>query len=284
MIVPFSYRPFDLRWLYWEPETKLLDRNRPEYFPHVFEGNIWLAAVPQNRKEFNPPLVSPYLCSLHVIERGATLFPLRLRPRSRRESLNFESESDRLNDDEPPQLNLSAKAIEYLSRIDSLDKAENLFYHIVAILHSPAYASEHGSALRQNWPRIPLPDQKEILLGTAKLGRHIVKLLNTETDISGITSGKIREELRLIAKISRSDSEPLHSDTGDLEVNANWGYRNQEGAIMPGRGKAVEREYTEKERASIQLGSELLGLSTSEAFVRLGETTYDVYLNEVVAQ
>jgi hypothetical protein len=40
MIVPFSYRPFDLRWLYWEPETKLLDRSRPEYFPHVFEGNI----------------------------------------------------------------------------------------------------------------------------------------------------------------------------------------------------------------------------------------------------
>ena len=86
MIVPFSYRPFDLRWLYWEPETKLLDRSRPEYFPHVFEGNLWLAAVPQNRKEFNPPLVSPHLCSLHVIERGATLFPLRLRPRSRRES------------------------------------------------------------------------------------------------------------------------------------------------------------------------------------------------------
>jgi hypothetical protein len=100
--------------------------------------------------------------------------------------------------------------------------------------------------------------------------------------VSGITGGKIREELRLIAKISRSDSEPLHSDTGDLEVNANWGYRNQEGAIMPGRGKAVERGYTEKERFSIQLGSKLLRLSTSDAFLRLGETTYDIYLNENV--
>jgi hypothetical protein len=81
-----------------------------------------------------------------VIERGATLFPLRLRPRSRWESLNFESESDRPQD-EPSQLNLSAKAVDYLSRIGSLDEAENLFYHIVAILHSPAYASEHGGAL-----------------------------------------------------------------------------------------------------------------------------------------
>src|SRR5208337_4587370 len=35
-IVPCCYRPFDVRWLYWEPETNLLDRNRAEYFPHVF--------------------------------------------------------------------------------------------------------------------------------------------------------------------------------------------------------------------------------------------------------
>ena len=27
-IVPYAYRPFDTRWLYWESETKLLDRAR----------------------------------------------------------------------------------------------------------------------------------------------------------------------------------------------------------------------------------------------------------------
>lgn len=51
---------------------------------------------------------------------------------------------------------------------------------------------------------------------------------------------------------------------------------------MPGRGKAVERDYTKNERDSIQRGSQLLGLSASEVFARLGETTYDVYLNENV--
>jgi len=34
-IVKHSYRPFDTRWLYWELETKLLDRNRFDYFPHI---------------------------------------------------------------------------------------------------------------------------------------------------------------------------------------------------------------------------------------------------------
>ena len=32
----YVYRPFDLRWVYWEPETKLLDRKRDE-----FMGQLW---------------------------------------------------------------------------------------------------------------------------------------------------------------------------------------------------------------------------------------------------
>jgi len=60
---------------YWEPETKLLDEKRPGYFPHIFEGNIWLAGVQQNRKSFEPPVITSKLCSLHIIERGANLFP-----------------------------------------------------------------------------------------------------------------------------------------------------------------------------------------------------------------
>jgi predicted helicase len=43
-VVRYCYRPFDNRWLYWEPETKLLDEKRSEYFPHTFEKNIWLSA------------------------------------------------------------------------------------------------------------------------------------------------------------------------------------------------------------------------------------------------
>ena len=42
-IVPYYYRPFDIRWVYWEPETKLLDEKRAEYFPHVFKGNLFLS-------------------------------------------------------------------------------------------------------------------------------------------------------------------------------------------------------------------------------------------------
>ncbi len=56
-IVRFVYRPFDSRWVYWEPETKLLDEKRSEYFPHVFKGNYCLAAAQHHRKGFDPPMM-----------------------------------------------------------------------------------------------------------------------------------------------------------------------------------------------------------------------------------
>ena len=49
-IVRYCYRPFDNRWLYWEPETALLDRKREEYFPQVFEGNSFLFTTGRTRK------------------------------------------------------------------------------------------------------------------------------------------------------------------------------------------------------------------------------------------
>ena len=49
--VRYAYRPFDTRWLYWDGDTKLLDEKRAEYKPHVFEGNLWLSAVPRLRRD-----------------------------------------------------------------------------------------------------------------------------------------------------------------------------------------------------------------------------------------
>ncbi|MGB7413128.1 MAG: type ISP restriction/modification enzyme, partial [Thermosynechococcaceae cyanobacterium] len=43
-LVRYSYRPFDHRWIYWEPETNLLGRKSPDYFPQVFENNLWIEA------------------------------------------------------------------------------------------------------------------------------------------------------------------------------------------------------------------------------------------------
>ena len=49
--IRYAYRPFDTRWLYWEGDTGLLDRPRPEYKKHVFADNIWLEARQKQAKE-----------------------------------------------------------------------------------------------------------------------------------------------------------------------------------------------------------------------------------------
>ena len=58
--VRLAYRPFDIRWLYWEAETKpARSKSVADYKPHVFEGNLWL--VLQNRgsvPDLSPPIDS----------------------------------------------------------------------------------------------------------------------------------------------------------------------------------------------------------------------------------
>jgi hypothetical protein len=49
---------------------------------------------------------------------------------------------------------------------------------------------------------------------------------------------------------------------------------------MPGKGKAVERDYTPKEREAIAGGANTMGLSEEHVLKLIGERTLDVYLND----
>ncbi len=278
-IVRYSYRPFDLRWLYWEPETKLLDEKRADYFPHVFDGNIWLAAVQQNRKAFNPPFVSSRIGSLHLIERGANLFPLRLAPKAEGGLLS----TNVAGQPGKPQFNVSETVKAYLTALGKLDDAENVFYHLIAVLYTPQYVEENAGALRQDWPRIPLPSERDELLHSASLGRQVAALLDTERDAQGVTEGKIEEPIRSIGVISRVGGGALQTDgeKNELKLTAGWGHANKDGATMPGKGKVVRRILEPREFAILQQVAERMRITIEQLMSRLGDETCDVYLNDV---
>ena len=145
--VQFAYRPFDTRWLYWEANGGLLDRPRPEYKPHIFDGNLWLSSAQHLRKGAEEPQtwLTPHIGSLHLIERGANMFPAWLRD----EGLALDGGG------EQRRPNLSAAAQRYLDRLGL--GVEDLFHHALAVLHDPAYREANAGALRMEWPRIPLP-------------------------------------------------------------------------------------------------------------------------------
>ncbi|MCC9000750.1 MAG: DNA methyltransferase, partial [Candidatus Contendobacter sp.] len=251
-IVRYAYRPFDVRWLYWEPETKLLDEKRTDYFVQIVDGNYCLVTQQKPRRGWSVAQITRSIGCLDLMDRGASFFPLFLR--------------NPLG--EEPHPNLSQQADAYLNEWG--EAAESLIFHALAILHSPAYQQENADALRQDWPRLPLPASHERLKTSAALGRQLAALLDSETPAPGITAGKIRPELRVIAVLSHLEvGKSLDPATGDLDLTTGWGHAGKGGVTMPGRGKIIERDYTPVELAAL-----------GEAVTLLGERTCDVYLND----
>ena len=263
--VRYAYRPFDTRWLYWEGEGALLDRPRGEYKPHVFEGNLWLSAVPRLRRDAaeSQTTFTRDIASLHLNEWSASMFPAWLRDDGF--AANQHAKQHRPN--------LSLIAQQYLDRLGL--SVEDLFHHVVATLHDPAYRVANAGALRMEWPRIPLPGwpdgnaggASEALAASAARGRELAALLDSDTAVAGVTTGTLRPELAAISVPATTDGGNMAGE--DYAVTAGWGHFGTGDAVMPGQGRVVERDYTAAERAAL-----------AEAIPTLGNTTFDVYLNQ----
>ena len=92
-------------------------------------------------------------------------------------------------------------------------------------------------------------------------------LLDCDTDVAGVTSGALRPEFAAIAVPSTTHGGNMAGD--DFAVTAGWGHFGSGDAVMPGQGRIVAREYTAEEWAAL-----------GDAIAGLGDTTFDVYLNE----
>ena len=261
--IRFAYRPFDNRWLYWEAETKLLDEKRADYRPHVFEGNLWLGSNKREiHEEFSHGASTPHLGNWKLGNWGIHFFPLWLRE----EGLRI---GDHAIQSRP---NLTPAAQRYLNSVGV--GVEDLFHHVLATLHDPAYRETNAGALRMEWPRIPLPGwpdgeaeaTAEALLASAARGRQLAALLDSDTPVPGVTQAPLRPEMAAIAVPATTDGRNMSGE--DFAVTAGWGHFGTGDAVMPGQGRVVERAFTPAERSEM-----------GDALPALGETTFDVFLN-----
>ena len=269
----YTYRPLDCRWIYWHPLTKLLDEKRPELRTEVRAGNLFMTTrqKAERDREGTPFLVTANLPDRHLTRPGSICIPV----------MSMKTQ-DRLSMYDAAGMNLSEDALAYASALGlELAGGNPIWVHALALGYSPEYLSENADGIRLDWPRIPLPDSKELLLTSADLGRKIVDLLHPETEVQGVTSGSLRAELKVMGVASRAGGGNLNEQAGDLAVTAGWGHAGQGGVTMPGKGKIDTRPWTPEERTSIEQGAEALGLSAEQAFADLGETAVDVYLNDV---
>ena len=263
--IRFAYRPFDNRWLYWESdwesESGLLDTPCTDYKPHVFEGNVWLEARKREaREEFSRGTLIRHIGD-NFGNGMSYFFPAWLRDGS---IGNVHDTSHRPN--------LSGTAQRWIDRLGM--GVEDLFHHVLATLHDPAYREANAGALRMEWPRIPLPGWPdgaaegvaETLARSAARGRELAALLDPDIPVPGVTTGTLRPDIAAVAVPATIGGRNMAGN--DFALTAGWGHYGVGEAVMPGQGRAVERAFTPEER-------EALGDATDV----IGQTTFDIYLN-----
>ena len=137
-----------------------------------------------------------------------------------------------------------------------------VWLHVLAVAYSPAWLGENSDAIRQGWPRVPLPASVDLLRASATLGSEILALLDLRASVPGVTGGMPRPELATIAVPVTAPGIPR-----DWRLTAGWGTRTQNGVTMPGRGRLDSRQYAPNEAA------------TEAEQALLGPTTRDIWMN-----
>jgi hypothetical protein len=219
LVVRYCFRPFDNRWLYWEPHAKLLNEARREIQP------LWLdhpeqraIVVPQTARK--PGASRPFVSSAVVCWAAAE-------PDAR---MIFKYQLDggytgALFDGTPgfhgKKLisNVSAEWIQAANALgvvgDELGDSDLtrgtgdiVFYALLAIGNSPKWADEQPG-LQDDFPTLPLPNDKNDLIAAAKLGQGLETLYDVDHDVAGVTIGSIERGLSAIGVPDVVHADPI---------------------------------------------------------------------------
>ena len=255
-LVRYALRPFENRWCYYSEVSPLWNRSRPTLWAQCWEGNAFLLTRFKCEKspEGSPFFFSPLLSDDHFLSPDAVAIPYRIK----KFAANISQLSLFAAHGETITANLSAAARSYLQAlgIDPEDQYETLWLHALAVGYSPAYLGENADGIRQDWPRLPLPQGQERLLASVALGKQVAALLDTEAPVDGVTQGCLPEALKAVGTLAKVGGGQLNPQQGHLALTAGWGHGGKEGVTMPGKGRTVERADP------------------------LWGTVYDIYLNE----
>ncbi|GAA2665547.1 DNA methyltransferase [Streptomyces aculeolatus] len=294
-VVRFCVKPFDVRWAYVDTAGKLWNESRDELVRAASLGSDFLLLRRRAPRALDGAafLLSRSLIDQHVMHKDAYVVPFYLatevgnsRGNEAGGAISLFDVDVESADESNWRPNLSELALDYLAELGVTDaqtsqrNAQLIWQHVLAIGYSPLYLEENGDAIRNDWPRVPLPSTLDQLMTSARLGQRIAGLLDIDSDESELDLATTLQGRRTIAPLARMDGNPLSPDAGDLSVTAGWAIeqtrRQRSGAtsriVMPGRGRVEVRERTDAERQAL----------TDRERELLGAEVIDVYLNDKV--
>ncbi|MEW6740449.1 MAG: type ISP restriction/modification enzyme [Nitrospirota bacterium] len=186
-ILPYSYRPFDDRYICYRPE--LVDRDRLDIMQHFTKENLGLTVMRQYLYE--PVKIYNYVFCvdkisdrrLFISNRGAGfVFPLYLyqktkSPRERftfgRAMMLFEPEASYT----VRKPNLNVELIKSLAATYKKEPStEEVFYYTYAILYSNIYRTKYAEFLKIDFPRVPFTKDYKLFKNMGDYGERLVEL------------------------------------------------------------------------------------------------------------
>ena len=174
MVLKYAYRPFDNRWVYYNPDIIERGDSRKELMQNLLKGNniALLSCRQQVEVGFHHIFCSEILterCIVSLKSRELTyVFPLYTYP-------NTENQQTNIFLERTP--NLFPNFLEAIkAKLGYQPTPEAIFYYAYAIFHSPTYRQRYAEFLKIDFPRLPLTSNPDLFKALATEGEKLVNL------------------------------------------------------------------------------------------------------------
>jgi predicted helicase len=191
-----TYRPFDDRWIYYEPS--LLTRSRFKFVSQINEQQniILICGKSSKSNALSHYFVSDKFSELKCGEytKGSYMFPLYLSAASDGQTS--------LEDVAVREHNLSDDVVEKLAQSVHCKHAslveptnlrlapEDVISYVYAILHCPSYREKYKEFLNTDFPIIPYPSNKEAFHKAVAMGHRLIGVhCMSSNELSSVITG-----------------------------------------------------------------------------------------------
>ena len=221
------WRPLDGRWLYWEPEHKLLNEARSKMIRFWDDEQVCLVTTTGWRRHSAArPLASTAVPVFEAMDPNARVLPLWDPPR--RNPGQF-VQTRRTHNLQQSWIDAARKA-----GTPGTDEqiAEAIFYAICAVAASPRWLKAQPEQ-HDDSPTVPVAADASDLAAAAQTGRRYAALVDPWVPVVGVTKGKLLPYLRGLADPDTVNSDPplgfgVYSEWGGLIDNDDllWAVNN----------------------------------------------------------
>jgi len=163
---PYLYRPFDNRWVYYQPNLIEIGRGgaSKKVMGNMFRDNLCLISTRQlSTFDFQHIFATRLLSDMCAIslqtKETSYAFPLYI----------YNANEDKIS-------NLKESVVEKIESIVGKVSPENIFDYVYVILHSPKYRNKYKEFLKIDFPRVPYPKDKEAFKKLVELGHELREL------------------------------------------------------------------------------------------------------------